>query len=331
VSATTAATEKAACPVCSEPTRVTTQGTLYKHGTPVPCTGTGQAVGTARIPRRAQGFYRDPATGERLRSVTTILGQGSPKEALVHWAGRLVAETAMDNLPRLVRASRRPEDRREVTDWLKRAHTRKKDERAGLGSAVHELIEAHILGTPVPSGIASDPEMRPYVRHFQAFVDEWEITFTASEMVVAHYDERYAGTLDYRLRSPLLAAALQAPSPDLEILGDTKTGGELDKTTYDGHVHGVYPEAGIQMAAYREAPYGWLRDGTRIPMPPAHDIGVVLHLRPEGYRLYPVRCGAAEFEVFRTIRQVAEFQTGPAKSVVGTALTPPKTPARKVA
>jgi hypothetical protein len=325
-----AATETAPCPECGIDQKVNADGTLRKHGRPVTCKGSGALVGEARIPRRAQGFYTDRITGDKLRSVTTILNQGSPKEALIHWAGNLVAETALDNLPALVRASRDPAVRKQAYDWLRRAHTRKKDERADIGSAVHKLIEAHILGEPVPDELVNNPEFRPYVEHFHHFIAEWDVTFTASEMVVANYDERYAGTLDYTLTSPLLTHALNAPA-GAEFMGDTKTGGELDQRTYDGAVKGVYPEAGVQMAAYRRAPYGWLRDGTRVARPLAHDVGVVLHLRPEDYRLYPVRCGDAEFAAFQSMREVAEFQTGPAKSVVGAALRVPTLPKQKVA
>jgi hypothetical protein len=310
-----------ACPGCSTFQATTKEGRIRKHGRPAPCAGSGQLVGEARIPQRAQGFYTDKVTGDKLRSVTTILNQGSPKEALIHWAGNLVADTALEYLPALVRASRTPERRKEAYDWLRRAHTRKKDERADIGSAVHALIEAHVLGEPVPAELAGDPEMVPYIRNFERFVAEWQITFTASEMVVANYDERYAGTLDYRLTSPLLAHVLDAPA-DAEFMGDTKTGGELDERTYEGDVKGVYPTAGVQMAAYRKAPYGWLRDGTRVKMPLAHEVGVVLHLRPEGYRLYPARCGDEVFEAFKAIRQVAEFMTGPSKSIIGAALSP---------
>lgn len=319
-----------ACPGCDTDQPLNQDGTIRKHGRPVPCQGSGQPVGEARIPRRSTaGFYKDPATGAMLRSVTTILSQGSPKEALIHWAGNLVAETAMEYLPALIRASRDPAKRKQAYDWLRRAHTRKKDERADIGTAVHRLIEAHILREPVPADLADDPEMKPYIDNFEAFVRDWQVTFTASEMVVAHYEERYAGTLDYLLQSPLLAQALGCP-PGMDIPGDTKTGGELDGKTYDGNVKGVYPEAGVQMAAYRKAPYGWLRNGTRVEMPPRHDVGIVLHLRPEGYRLYPVRCGDDVFDAFLSIRAVAEFQTGPAKSVVGAALTVPKS-SRKAA
>ena len=317
--------ERAICPTCQVEQKVNQDGTLRKHKTgAVYCAASGQPVGTARIPRRSSaGFYKCHVTGAMLRSVTTILNQGSPKEALIHWAGNLVAETAMEHLPQLVRASRRPESAKEAYDWLRRAHTRKKDERADLGTAVHQIIEAKVLDTPIPEAITSDPEMRPYIANFEAFVSDWQITFTASEMVVADYEHKFAGTLDYLIRSPLLAAALGCP-PDMDIPGDTKTGGELDERTYNGDVKGVYPEAGIQMSAYRKARYGWLRDGTRVELEKRHDVGVVLHLRPEGYRLYPVRCGDDVFEAFCHIRRVAEFQTGPAKNVVGPALVSPK-------
>lgn len=319
--------DRVACPTCSIEQQINRDGTVRKHkttGTALPCPGSGVPVGTARIPRRSTaGFYKDPATGELLRSVTTILSQGSPKEALVHWAGKLVAETAMEHLPQLVRASRSPERAKEMTDWLKRAHTRKRDERADIGTAVHNLIEAKVLGTPIPENLTADPEMAPYIHHFEAFVRDWQITFTASEMVVADYEHKFAGTLDYLVRSPLLEYALGCP-PDMDIPGDTKTGGELDERTYDGNVRGVYPEAGVQMSAYRKAKYGWLGDGTRVEMPPRHHVGIVLHLRPEGYRLYPVACGDDVFEAFCHIRHVAEFQTGPAKNIVGQALTIPK-------
>ncbi|MFG2225345.1 hypothetical protein [Streptomyces sp. NPDC048644] len=275
-----------------------------------------EPTGADRIPRRSQGWYRDHLDPKmKLRSVTTILSQGMPKDALVFWAGNLTAETALDNLPYLVRASLRPEQRAEAYHWLRRAHTRKKDARAAVGSAVHQMIEAHVLGQPVPAELRNDLEIRPYVDHFERFVDEWQVTFEASEMVVANYGEGYAGTLDYLLRSPLLAAALAVPA-DTVFMGDTKTGGELDKK-------GVYAEAGLQMAAYAHADVGWLRDGSKVPLPPVHSTGIVLHLRPEGYRPIPVGCGPAEFAAFLHARDIAEFQRTTAKGVVGNALTPP--------
>lgn len=274
-----------------------------------------EPTGVDRIPKPSQGWYRDKVTGEKLRRVTTILSKGMPKEALVFWAGNITAQTAIDNLPYLVNASLRPDERTEAYDWLRRAHTRKKDARAEIGGAVHKVIEAHVLGQPVPAELLDDDELAPFLANFLRFVEDWQVTFEASEMVVGNFTDGYAGTLDYLLRSKLIAAAIGAPL-DAVILGDTKTGGELD-------VKGVYPEAGLQMSAYRSCEVGWLRDGTRIPLPAMHTTGVVLHLRPEGYRLIPVDCGPELYAAFRHVHALADFHSGPHKAVVGDALTPP--------
>jgi hypothetical protein len=297
-------------------------------------------------PRRLQGFYRDPTTGDRYRSVTTILSQGVPKESLIFWAANTVADCAMDNLPYLVKAMRKPETRAEALDWLKRAHTRKKDERADIGSAVHRLIEAHVLEQPIPEDLLNDPEMAPFLEQFERFVAEFDVVFEASEMVVANPDELYAGTLDFLLRSArivrrMVAAGLLPADADEDkaIMGDTKTGGEqcpgdglcvrtrpseFAKTGCPHVLHsikGVYPEAGLQMSAYRAARVGWLRDGTLVDMPPTHPVGVVLHLRPEGYLLHPVLCDDTVFDHFRYARRVAEWTTDTSKRVLHPPLT----------
>lgn len=283
--------------------------------------------GAARIPKRSQGWYRDPDTGEKLRSVTTILGQGVPKEELVFWAGNLTAQSAIDNLPALVAASRIPAKRAEMYDWLRRAHTRKKDERADVGSAVHKIVEALLLELPLPDELLDDDAMAPFLENFLAFVRDFEVTFEASEMVVANPGRGYAGTLDFLARSPeLFANAL--------LMGDTKTGGEMctgdalcvrirpyqfKKCSGELHtIKGVYPEAGLQMSAYSHAEVCWLRDGQKVPMPVVHDVGIVLHLRPEGYLVHPARCGEDLFEVFADgARRVAEFTSQTSKSVLG--------------
>ncbi|MFD8664467.1 hypothetical protein ACFV1U_03575 [Streptomyces microflavus] len=270
-------------------------------------------TGPDRIPKPSQGWYRDKVTGDKYRRVTTILSQGSTKgDVLSLWAANLVAETAFAHLPQLVASSRRPETRTEMYDWLRRAPLRKKDERADIGSAVHSIIEAHVLGEPMPVGLVDDPEMAPYLANFLRFVEEWQVTFEASEMVVGNRTAGYAGTLDYLLRSPLIAAEFEVPASTV-LMGDTKTGGELD-------VKGVYPEAALQMSAYRKAEVAWLRDGSTVPMPATHSTGVVLHLRPEGYRLIPVACGDDVFAAFRIVQQAADWVSGLSKSVVGQAL-----------
>ncbi len=276
-----------------------------------------------RIPRPSQGWYRDPETGAKLRRVTTILGQGYPKPELMFWSANLTAADAFATLPTLVAASLRPEKKEAAYDWLRKGHIRKKEERGDIGTAAHELVEAHVLGTPLPEELLAAPEMAPYLDGFLRFVEEWQVTFEASEMTVGNFTEGYAGKLDYLFRSPKVAAALKVPASTL-FIGDTKTGGELDEK-------GVYPEAGLQMAAYRRAEVGWLRDASKIPLPHVHDVGIVLHLRPEGYRVMPLKCGDDVFNAFLYVQQVAEFKRVLSKSVVGEALALPAAPEGRAA
>jgi len=291
---------------------------------------TAAPTGTDRIPKPSQGWYRVKGTDLKLRRVTTILEQGTSKgDALTFWAGNITADTAMNNLPYLVSSSLYADKRTEAYDWLRRAHTRKKDERKDVGSAVHKVIEANVLGTPMPADLLNDPELVPFLDHFLTFVEEWQVTFEASEMVVGNEEQGYAGTLDYLVRSPLIEQALAAYF-DCEVpagtvfCGDTKTGGELD-------VKGVYPEASLQMAAYRKAKVAWLRDGTKVPMPPTFWAGVVLHLRPEGYRLIPAVADDAVFDAFLTVKRNAEWTSGLSKTVIRPALTLPVTTEERAA
>lgn len=278
--------------------------------TPVP-------QGPDRIPKPSAGWYRDKVTGIKLRRVTTILNLGSSKEALVFWAANFTAQTAIQNLPQLAASSRSRVERDEAYEWLRKAHVRRKDERGDVGTAVHKIQESEILGTPIPAALLDDEELAPYVANFLAFVRDWQIDFEASEMVVGNYEDGYAGTLDYLYRSPVIARLLGVPR-DTIFGGDTKTGGELD-------VKGVYAEAALQLAAYRRAKVCWLRDGTRLQMPAVHSTGIVLHLRPEGYRVVPVECGDEVFAVFQHMQKVAEWTSGLAKTVLGEPLQLPST------
>lgn len=292
--------------------------------------------------RQGNGYYADHATGDRLRSVTTILGGGVPKPALMFWAAQQCTDCAIENLPALVGASRFPAALAELRSWILRAHTRKKDERAEVGSLVHKVVESRLLGTQLPESIAvgdtewavDGPELAPFLENFLRFEADWKPVWTASEMVVANPVDGYAGTLDFTLDgSGLIGDALRgagyAVPAGVDLMGDTKTGGEWDRVTSVGHVHGVYPEAGLQMSAYRRALKAWLRDGSVVDMPATAEVGVVLHLRPEGYRLYPARCGDQEYSYFRHAQMVDEWSCRMASAkadepVIGKALRVPR-------
>ena len=100
---------------------------------------------------------------------------------------------------------------------------------------------------------------------------------------------------------------------------------DRDRVTFMGYVHVVLPASGMTMTAYRKATIGGVCDGTRGPMPATAEVGVVLHLRPEGYRLYPARCGDREYAYFRHAQMVDEWSSRIASAkaddpVIGAAL-----------
>lgn len=256
---------------------------------------------TARKPvqpkRDRSGRYRLP-TGENLMSVTTILSNGIPKPALVNWAAREVAASAMDSLPRLIKASRDPDKRAEVTRWLQNAANQKRDTAATLGSEVHRHIEARILDQPIPEPSA---DCIPFLEQLAAFEEDFAPQWEASEMVVANRTDGWAGTLDWLAYIPAIGPLL--------FMGDTKTG------------KGVYPEAGLQMAAYRKAECLFLKNGTEMPMPETAG-AVVLHIRPDGYRLVPVRSDDDAYAVFLHARDIASWVKDGSDGAVGDPIQP---------
>jgi hypothetical protein len=249
--------------------------------------------------RDRSGYYTHPGTGERYLSVTTILSGGIPKQALMHWAALEAAQCAVDNIPALVRA-RGEQARAEMRDWIRRAAERKRDASADLGSTIHGIVEARVLGQPTPE---LTDEQRLFVEAFDRFLDTWQPEYEATELTVANTVQRYAGTLDAKLRLPVL------PEP-LEALGYKP--GDLLETDYKTG-KSVYPEVGLQLAAYRRADVGWLKDGTQVT-PPATVGGLVLHIRPEGmpggepggYALRPVRTDDAVYAAFQAAQIIAE-------------------------
>ncbi len=325
----------------SDPTQMEQSGPLLidtiapglPDGRPMDHKAQAKKKGRGPIPaRQGNGYYADHATGDRLRSVTTILGGGVPKPALMFWAGNMCTDSAIENLPAMVAASRFPEQLEELRRWIRRAHTRKKEERAEVGSLVHKVIESRLLGTELPASIqigetewATDgPELAPFLENLIRFEEEWKPRWTASEMTVANPVDGYAGQLDYMiggegLIGDMLRARGYVVPEGVDLMGDTKTGGEFvtpacggeprPRILSSGHVHGVYPEAGLQMSAYRQAKVCWLRDGSKVDMPATAEVGVVLHLRPEGYRLFPARCGDLEYSYFRYAQMVDEWSS----------------------
>jgi hypothetical protein len=245
--------------------------------------------------------------GERYWSVTTLIGGGVPKPALIGWAKKFTAEYAVAHLATLNTLV--ADDPVGAVDWLKGASFRDRDKRADLGSRVHEAAEAYALGAPWPEW--SEDEA-PYLRAFLRWLEEFAPEFVAVEAPVFSRQQRYAGTLDaiVDVRLPDLARRSGLdPDRPLRLLIDYKTGG-------------VYPEVALQLAAYRFAEtFIGLPSADEAPLPEV-DGCAVLHLQPEAYEFLPVRAEAAEFNAFLYAREVYRFTQELAPSVIGRTIQP---------
>jgi hypothetical protein len=141
----------------------------------------------------------------------------------------------------------------------------------------------------VPSDLA------PFVDHFKEFLDLAQPEYHYLEETVWSDTHRYAGSFD-------AFATINGERVWID-----------NKTTRSG----IHEEVGVQLAAYRFADNIIRSDGARIPMPKA-DGGAVLHIRPEGWQLVPVRADYALFEeVFLPLRKVFDYEQTTKKTIVG--------------
>lgn len=259
--------------------------------------------------------------GQSLWSVTTIIKNGVPAPALAGWQARTIAEYAVANhraLAAMVAAVRLeksgdgatyivsdPDAVQGAVDWLKGSPWRESSRKMELGSAVHREAEAVQLGTPRP-----EPPLpiAPYVQSFRHFLDDFAPAIEMTEATVYSVTESYAGTLD----------AIMTIG-GRRLLLDFKTGKD------------IYPDVGLQLAAYAHAESILLDDGTSHPMLPV-DGAAALHLRPfdpalpedRGYSLVPVDISEPVFNAFLYAREVMRWTEDISKRVLSQPLGTPE-------
>ena len=255
---------------------------------------------------------------ESFPSVTTIIGGGVPKPALVGWAAKRVAETAVAKR-RIWEAMDQPA---EMVDWLKRAPYRERDGAAVQGSAIHDWAEKRVLGMPVT--VEELPaEQQPWAISFLQFTHEMEPTWEMSEASVYNRTDGYAGTLDalLRLSDRAVQQIRDSGGPDLSGLG---------LVDYKTNKSGIFPETALQLAAYRHAEFVGLPDGTETPMPHV-DWCAALWITDTGYELVPVNAGHLAFEYFLAARMVRDFCDDVGRGLLRPAATLPHPAGRPAA
>lgn len=223
---------------------------------------------------KSHSYYdRNPITGNRRRiaGVTTIIGDAVPKKALAPWYAKMSANEAIerwDELAALPLATRYEEIRSAAWRNMNRA--------AAKGTLVHSYADRlyHGQAVDVP------PEIAPYVDSCVKFLNEWEPEHGVTEATVVNRSVDYAGTLD------LLTQA----RGELWLF-DWKTGS------------GVYADSALQLVAYANAETILIGDEEQPMMRP--DRAGIVHLRPDGYDVYPTSLDDRAWQAFRHVRWLA--------------------------
>ncbi|WNT44345.1 exonuclease [Microbacterium phage Mabodamaca] len=232
------------------------------------------------IKRGGSRFYVNPDSQEKYPGVTSVL-KNIDKSFLTYWAAKMVAEEAVNNLDVLSEYMRRSPEA--AIDMLKRAPQRNTKAAADTGTAAHDIFERMARGENVQAKYLHE-DLQPFAYHFAEFLDTCQPEYLAMEETVWDDEHKYAGSFD-------ALAKIDGQTIWLD-----------NKTTRSG----IHAEVGLQLAAYRYAKHILRPDGSRVPNKPG-DGAAVLHIRPEGWHLTPVRADEEMFEMFLHLREVFEW------------------------
>jgi hypothetical protein len=221
--------------------------------------------------------------GKSVPGVTTILGV-LDKPAIPKWAAKSVAEYVADNPAGVDEL--RSIGRDGLVKALADVPWGDRDRAANRGNEVHDLAERYLAGE-----IIDVPE--ELVGHVEAaadFIDAWGIDPVLSEAPVGSREHRYAGTLD------LVADITAGPFAGTRAIVDWKTGRS-----------GIYKEAAFQTTAYSFAEFTGLGGDERLMSDFHIEAAFGIHLRADGWDVYPLRFGEDVFQEFLVIREVYDI------------------------
>ena len=245
------------------------------------------------IKRGGSRFYVDPETGDKLPSVTAVIGTLA-KPFLAPWNAKMVATAAADEFGTLAQMLSQG-NREGAIDYFKGAARRSSAPASQLGSEVHDLCDRIAKGEDIKH---VHPEHQGHVDLFKQWISDFNVEFYETEITVWSDTHGFAGTLDAICRIE-----------DEVVILDYKTG------------KSVYSEVALQLNAYANADCILDPDGTRRELPEV-EAGAVLHLRADKAELIPVRLGDDIFDVFKNLIVASEWQRETHKTVLGQPITP---------
>ena len=263
-------------------------------------------IGLSRDPAHVYTAHYPPAEPVTMPGVTGAVGIIG-KFGLIGWSAKVAGTWAAENLEMFQKMVAEL-GVTGAADAVTRRSEAIRDTAARTGSEVHQLCSDILTGKP----FEAEPQHAPYLEHFRRFLHEWDFEPWGSELMVYNGTEGYGGTLDalgtFRGRPPFGEMAVR---PGAWTLLDIKTGRYLGT------------EIALQLAAYGRAEWiGWTGTAHREPIPSAPAQSVVLHLRPDGYRVVPYTVGDEEFGAFLACLRLWRWQKGPGKRVRGSEVSP---------
>jgi hypothetical protein len=229
-------------------------------------------------------FYEHPVTGKLAPGVTSALDSLS-KPALPRWAAKETATFAVAN-----RKSWQDLDEQAAIDLLKGSPWRMSGGAMEKGTRSHEIAEKLLRNEQVDF---VDPDIQNPVRGIAQIIEWLKPEVLHIECSIFNMKHGYAGTTD------LIAI----------IDGETWM---LDwKTSKD-----VYPDMGLQLAAYGHGEVIVKPDGTEIPMPKI-DKYAVAHVPKVGKAsVVMIDVTEADFEAFLAALAIFEWRAGRAKEII---------------
>jgi hypothetical protein len=232
------------------------------------------ATSRPRIERvnRGKSGHSYKIDGRSAPGVTSIINKALPKSALMYWSARTVAEYVTDLDPAALDALRAL-GRDQMIEVLKKTPWSRRDAAALVGTEVHKLAERLLRGEEIDVS----PEFAGHIESAVKFLDTWKVVPVIAEAVVASRRWGYCGTLD---------AVVDLPDGRRAVI-DYKTS------------KAIYPETGIQLAAYRYAEVFIDQLGDECQMSTLDvDCGYGVNLRSDGFDVHPLECGPRAYSAF---------------------------------
>jgi len=280
------------------------------HLTSAPA-GQGTRPSTLRFEHRRHMYF----DGRRwLPSVTGIAERGGEKkDALLGWHADTTATCAIEEAAELSRLRRLDGDDA-AYEWLRKAPDRKRDKATVKGSDLHDVADRMLSGMDMPEYL--HPDIEDMAKQVLAFMADYRVEVLYSEVRLAHRTCGYGGTTDQ--------IGIVPQYGDLPVIIDWKTSESMFRNPKFHHGKNA-----MQLAPYSRAEVMFWDDRTEADMIPVNqDLGLIVMIRPEGYKVYDydlVR-GWEQFErafaSYHWWRDVDELARGPVRPVAAPVVEP---------